>query len=151
MTTIKELADQLGMPKQRVYRYVKNHIGDVHREAGVMHLDDAQVKQVSSALMSTYQPDEVHHEVHQDAHHDATVGAIEDLRNQLKKKDEQIAELTEALKAAQENLKAAQALHAIDCGMSPRATSSLAASGNESAESRSKMSRWQRLRNAWRE
>ena len=26
MTTIKELADQLGMPKQRVYRYVKNHI-----------------------------------------------------------------------------------------------------------------------------
>ena len=150
MTTIKELADQLGMPKQRVYRYVKNHIDDVHREAGVMHLDDAQVKQVSSALMPACQSDEAHHEAHHDALHDATVGALEDLRNQLKTKDAQIAELTEALRAAQENLKAAQTIQAIDRGMSPLSASSLAVSGNEATETRSKMIRWQRLRSAWR-
>ena len=42
MKTIKQIAEDLGLPKQRVYRFIKREcISEAHQENGVMYYDDA--------------------------------------------------------------------------------------------------------------
>lgn len=117
MKTIKEIAEELGVNKQKVYRYIKRHcISEAHQCNGVMYYDDAAESQIKSGLFEKTASREVHHDVHHDAVTDALV---ETLRGELKVKNEQIQELndrlaetTAALVTAQQTAQAAQALHA---------------------------------------
>lgn len=127
--TIKEIADELGVEKQKVYRYIKQHrISEVHHEAhqrsGAKYYDEAAetlIKQgFSSQTASSESHREVHHEAHQKRINEAVNEAVIDmLRKELEIKNEQIrelnarlAEVSSALVAAQQTAQVAQALHA---------------------------------------
>ena len=131
MKTIKQIADELGVDKQRIYRYVcKNHISDVHHDAGVMYITDVVESLIKQRFFGAG-----HIKNHiSDAHHstslDAVISMLEkelEVKNeQLKFKDQQIAdqqhqiseqqisirEITSALEHTAKSLHAAQALHA---------------------------------------
>lgn len=123
--TIKQIADELGVNKQKVYRYIKkNHINEALHEAlqknGVKQYDEAAETLIKQGLLRETTSSEAHHEVLQNHINDAVFDAvIEMLRKELEMKNKQIEELnarlndvTEALVAAQQTAQAAQALHA---------------------------------------
>lgn len=125
MKTIKEIAGELGVPKQRVYRFIKREcISEAHHEAGVMYYDDAAETFIKQAFSDVVSSGEAHHDAHHDAVSDAVTDAVTDavidlLRKELEIKNEQIRELNArlaesnaALVAAQQTAQAAQALHA---------------------------------------
>lgn len=127
--TIKEIADELGVEKQKVYRYIKQHsISEVHYEAlreahqrsGAKYYDEAAETLIKQGFSSQTASSEAHHEAHQDRINEAVNEAVIDmLRKELEIKNEQIrelnarlAEVSSALMAAQQTAQAAQALHA---------------------------------------
>lgn len=132
MKTIREIADELGVDKQKVYRFIKqNRISEAHHEAlqrsGVKYYDEAAETLIRQGLSANGASNEAHHEAHQnrinEAVFDAVISMLQkelDRKNeQLAVKDKQIAELnarlsecSAALVAAQQTAQAAQALHA---------------------------------------
>lgn len=117
MITVKQIADELGIDKQRVYRYIKqNHINEAVQNGQVKWYDDAVLSLVKSAFLE----DEPHQMKRSEPLHDAVNDTVLDaVLQQLKTKDEQIAalqlqvtQLTTALENTTASLKAAQALHA---------------------------------------
>lgn len=123
--TIKEIADELGVEKQKVYRYIKQHcISEVHHEAhqrsGTKYYDEAAETIIRQGFSSRTALSEAHHEAHQNRINEAVNEAVIDmLRQELEIKNEQIrelnarlAEVSSALVAAQQTAQAAQALHA---------------------------------------
>ena len=49
--TIKQMADALGVDKQRVYRYIKkNCISEAHQKNGVMYYDEVVEKRIKQAV-----------------------------------------------------------------------------------------------------
>lgn len=117
MKTVKQIADELNVPKQKVYRYIKREcISEAHQINGVMYYDDAAESLVKQGLLTFTASAEAHHEVLHDAPLDAV---IDMLRKELEIKNEQIrnlndrlAESTAALVSAQQTARDAQALHA---------------------------------------
>lgn len=121
--TIKQIADELGVSKQRVYRFIKqNCINEAHQRNGVMYYDDAAETRIKQGFLKN----ELYHEAHQNRINDTVIDAvIELLREELNQKNEQIqqlnerlAETTAALVTAQQTIQAvqqttqtAQALH----------------------------------------
>ena len=99
MKTIKQIADELGVDKQRVYRYIrKNHINEAHQKNGVMHYDEATEMLIKQGFSENKSLHEAHHEVLQNHISDTVNEAvIEMLQNELQAKNEQIAALTEEL------------------------------------------------------
>lgn len=99
MKTIKQIADELGVDKQRVYRYIrKNHINEAHQKNGVMHYDEAAEMLIKQGFSKNKSLHEAHHEVLQNHISDTVNEAvIEMLQNELQAKNEQIAALTEEL------------------------------------------------------
>ena len=82
MKTLKQIADELGVPKQQVYRYVKAEcINEVHHEAlearrskSVKYYNEAAESTIKAYFQGKVQPIEVHHEAaeaHHDVHHEA--------------------------------------------------------------------------------
>lgn len=117
MKTIKQMADTLGMDKQRVYRYIrKNHINEAHHEAGVMYYDEA----VETAILQHFSKDTVSGEAHQTVSSDTVIDTVItilqqelDAKNRLILEQQQtIRELTATLENTSASLQAAQALHA---------------------------------------
>lgn len=119
--TIKEIADELGVEKQKVYRFIKqNCISEAHYEAlqrnGVKYYDEAAEMVIKQGLSTN----SVSGEVHQNHINEAAIDAVIDmLKKELDLKNEQIRELNArlsecnaALLAAQQTAQAAQALHA---------------------------------------
>jgi predicted DNA binding protein len=118
MKTIKMIADELGISKQKVYRYIKrqniseaHHEAhhDAHHDAGVMYYDDAVEKQIKSHFKEISKPSEAHQSTSRDAVVDALVIMFE---REIEVKNKQIEDLSSALVAAQQMAAAAQALHA---------------------------------------
>lgn len=111
----KQMADMLGIPKQRVYRYIKaNHISEVHRETvkgnTVLMYQHDDFLRIKAALSG----DSVSSEVHNEPHHEAVNKALyEAVLKQLEIKDQQIAELNERLKEANKLIDQAHQLQAI--------------------------------------
>lgn len=81
MKTLKQIADELGVPKQQVYRYVRaERINEVHHDAdeahqskSVKYYDEAAENTIKAYFQGKAQPIEVHHEVHHDTvetHHE---------------------------------------------------------------------------------
>lgn len=109
MKTVKQLADELNISKQKLYRYIKkNHISDVHHDAGVMYIDDA----LESTIKSAFEQSEAHHEAHHEAHQNHINDAVFDaLLKQLEEKDKQINELNQRLAESNKLLDQEQQLN----------------------------------------
>jgi hypothetical protein len=121
MKTIKQIANALGIDKQRVYRYIKrNHISEVHQEAGVMYYDEAAESLMLQHFSDVKGQNDAQHEAHQITSSDTVLDTVISLlQKELDIKNEQIRELnlrlsetTAALAASQHSAQAAQALHA---------------------------------------
>ena len=122
MKTIKQIADELGIDKQKVYRFVKkNHINEVHREAlqknDVKHYDEVAESLIKSAFLESEAHHEAHHEALQTTSNDAVIDVLlmqsEALQKELEIKNRQIEELTKMLADNQKLLDQAQQLHAL--------------------------------------
>ena len=119
--SMKQIADQLNVSKQRVYRCIKsNCINEAHSETvkgnTVLMYDKAAVERIKQLLgVTDNETVEVHHEVHQEAGeaHQETVHdtVYEALLKQLEIKDQQIKELNERLAEAHKSLDQEQQLH----------------------------------------
>ena len=115
--TLKQIADELGIPKQQVYRFVKrNHISEAHQRSGVMHYDEAAETLIKRAFSRNSASSEAHHEAHHEAVSDAVVHMLHkelEIKNeQIRELNARLAESNAALVAAQQTAQAAQALHA---------------------------------------
>lgn len=109
MKTIKEIANSVGINKQKVYRYIKNnHINGVHQKSNVMYCDETAEKAIIQHFSKHATSNEVHQCTSNDVMFDVVINM---LKSELEIKNKQIAELTSALENTTESLKAAQALH----------------------------------------
>ena len=105
--TIKQIADELGVEKQKVYRFIqKNHIKEVHHEAlhethrknGVKYYDDVAEMMIKQGFLEESTSDEVHHEALQkhikstsnEAVLETLLKQIDVLREEIKIKNEQL-------------------------------------------------------------
>ena len=103
----KQIADKLGVPKQKVYRCIKlNHIKEAHSEVvkgnTVLMYDKQAIEQIESILQggastSSEAHSEVHHEAVNEALNEAVLKQLEILNEQLKAKDKQIENLQKLL------------------------------------------------------
>ena len=121
MKTIKQIADGLGVDKQRVYRYIRKHcISEAHQKHGVMHYDDAVETMIIRHFMDSGHINDVHQKPHHDVHHTASLDAVIsmlktelDVKNKLIDEQQQtINKLTDTLAAAQRTTQTEQLLHA---------------------------------------
>lgn len=114
MKTIKQIADEIGISKQRVYRFVRhNSISEAHHDTAVMQFDDTAVSIIKSHFTEKDCIINRNSEAHQAVSNDMVVDAvITMLKNELEVKNKQIEELTAALREAQQATNAAQVLHA---------------------------------------
>ena len=98
--TTKEIADELGVDKQKVYRFIKkNHIIEAHQKNGVKYFNEAVQTQIKQAFSKS----EALHEAHQNHFNEAVNEAvIEVLKSQLEAKDRQIAEMQKLLDQEQQ-------------------------------------------------
>ena len=103
----KQIADKLGVPKQKIYRCIKlNHIKEAHSEvvkgnADLMY-DKQAIEQIESILKggattSSEAHSEVHHEAVNEALNEAVLKQLDILNEQLKAKDKQIENLQKLL------------------------------------------------------
>lgn len=117
MKTIKQIADELGVPKQRVYRFIKREcINEAHQSGSLMHYDEAAESLIKNAFSKTNHISEAHQSASSDTAVDALIST---LQKELESKNATIDRLTAALEhttasleAAQQTAAAAQALHA---------------------------------------
>lgn len=137
MKTIRQIADEIGVSKQAVYKRYKGKLYTVcapyaHTEQGVLYLSE----QAETLIKQDFLRDGCPNGSHTDTHTERSIGAvpeqsqeagvvailqatIDTLQGQLSVKDKQIeelnarlAEVTSALVVAQQTAQAAQALHA---------------------------------------
>ena len=137
MKTIRQIADEIGVSKQAVYKRYKGKLYTVcapyaHTEQGVLYLSE----QAETLIKQDFLRDGCPNGSHTDTHTERSIGAvpeqsqeagvvavlqatIDTLQGQLEVKDRQIeelnarlAEVSAALLAAQQTAAAAQALHA---------------------------------------
>lgn len=107
--TIKQIADELGVSKQAVYRYVKkHHINEVHHEvhhgSSVMCFNDAVQTRIKQGFMKMSASGEAHHDAVDEAPMYAVFeDTIKVLREQLEAKDQQIASLNTELATEREH------------------------------------------------
>jgi predicted transcriptional regulator len=62
MKTIREIAEAIGIDKQRVYRYIKSHGIAPHQKNGVMYFDDTAEMQIKQYFSAGHTSSEAHHE-----------------------------------------------------------------------------------------
>ena len=137
MKTIRQIADEIGVSKQAVYKRYKGKLHTVcapyaHTEPGVLYLSE----QAETLIKQDFLKDDRSIGAHTDTHTERSNGAVPEqsqeagvvavlqatintLQGQLSVKDQQIeelnarlAEVSSALLAAQQTAAAAQALHA---------------------------------------
>lgn len=78
MKTIREIANELGVDKQKVYRFIKqNHINEAHHEAlqrsGVKYYDEAAETLIKQGFLDETASSEAHHEAHQNRINEAVL------------------------------------------------------------------------------
>ena len=101
--TIKQIADELGVEKQKVYRFIqKNHIKEVHHEAlhethrknGVKYYDDVGEMLIKQGFLEESASDEVHQNhikiTSNEAVFETLLKQIDVLHEQIKNRDEEI-------------------------------------------------------------
>lgn len=125
MKTIRQIADEIGVSKQAVYKRYKGKLHTVcapytHTEQGVLYLSEQAETLIKQDFLKDDRSNGAVPEQSQEAGVVAVLQAtIDTLQGQLEVKDRQIeelnarlAEVSAALLAAQQTAAAAQALHA---------------------------------------
>ena len=137
MKTIRQIADEIGVSKQAVYKRYKGKLHTVcapyaHTEQGVLYIEEQGETLIKQDFLHTECSIGAHTDTHTERsngavlEHPENVGVIavlqttiDTLQGQLEVKDKQIeelnarlAEVSTALVAAQQTAQAAQALHA---------------------------------------
>ena len=115
--TIKQIADELGLNKQKIYRYIKsNHINEVHQKNGMMYYDDVAESVIKQAFFKNSISDESHLNHINEAVNDVVIDVLlkqsETLQKELEIKNKQIEDLNNRLLEITSALVTAQALHA---------------------------------------
>lgn len=154
MKTVKQIADELGVDKQKVYRYIKNNqIKEVHHEAlhealqknGAKYYDEVAESIIKQGFMENSASNEVHHEAHQkcfnEAVFEALLNQISTLECELKIKNNQINSLNERLEEAHKIIDHSQQLQAI----AENKIALLESQNEEVKEPEEKKSFWKRL------
>lgn len=100
--TIKQIADELGISKQRVYRYIKNnHINEAHQKNGVMYYNEVEETFIKSAFNKNNTSTDVRQDLHQTTSTDIALKQfeviIDTLKKQIETKDAQINQLQQLL------------------------------------------------------
>ena len=109
MKTTKQIADELGVSKQQVYRYIKKHcIKESRQENGTMYYDETAEKLIIQGFSEKTESNEAEQKHTNDT---ALETVILMLQKELEAKDRQIEELQAALKREQELHTNAQRLH----------------------------------------
>lgn len=112
--TIKQIADEIGLDKQKVYRFIKkNHINEAHQKSGVMYYDEAVESLIKSHFLKIATSIEAHQTASNEAVIDVLMKQSEILKNELEIKNKQIDELNKRLEENQKLLDQQQQLHAI--------------------------------------
>lgn len=130
MKTIRQIADELGVSKQAVYKRFKGKLHTIcapyaHTEQGVLYLEEQGETIIKQDFLQDDRPIGAHTDTHTERSSGAVLeqgqqadfvavlqATIDTLQGQLEVKDRQIEQLTSALVAAQQTAAAAQALHA---------------------------------------
>lgn len=114
--TIKQIADELNVNKQRVYRYIKkNHITEAHQKNGVMYYDENAQKQITSYFRRVELENITSEKSLASASFDVILKQSEMLKNELEAKNEQIAQLQKLLDQQQQlNAMTAQKLEMLE-------------------------------------
>lgn len=154
MKTVKQIADELGVDKQKVYRYIKNNqIKEVHHEAlhealqknGAKYYDEVAESLIKQGFTENSASNEVHHEAHQkcfnEAVFEALLNQISTLECELKIKNNQINSLNERLEEAHKIIDHSQQLQAI----AENKIALLESQNEEVKEPEEKKSFWKRL------
>lgn len=95
MKTIKQIADELGVGKQRVYRYIKsNHISDAHQKNGMMYYDATAEMAIKQGLNQSVTSNDAHQKHIKETVNEAVINL---LRNELEAKNMQIEHLQSEL------------------------------------------------------
>ena len=109
MKSTKDIAEELGVPKQKVYRYIKdNHIIEVLQEGQKKLYDDAVADSIKSAFTDSEPLHEPHHKPHHEAVSDAVLKQYEHRINDLQA---QVDFLKTQLETKDRQLEQEQALH----------------------------------------
>ena len=110
MTTMKQIADTLGIDKQRVYRVIrKQNIKEAYRENGILYYDEAAKELILSYLKQRDTKNAVSIEAHNEISevvHEAVLYDV--LREELKVKNEIIKDLSDRLKEVTQALAVSQ-------------------------------------------
>lgn len=107
MKTTKQIADELGIDKQKVYRYIKrNHISEVQQINGVMYYDETAEKGIKKAFSEKGTRQE-------GVLNDILLKQADMLKKELEIKNKQIEELNERLSECQKLLDQQQQLTAM--------------------------------------
>jgi len=93
MKSTKQIADDIGLDKQRVYRYIKrNNITEAYQEAGVMYYDEAAETLIKSSLSKNITSDDVNQTVSEPLQSTITETLVDLLRLELEAKNRLISE-----------------------------------------------------------
>lgn len=135
LKTTKQMADELGVSKQKVYRFIKrNNIKEARQENGTMYYDETAEK----LIIQGFSEKAASNEAEQKHSNDTAIEAvISMLRKELEAKDKQIEELQAALKREQELHTSAQGLHAREQQLHAATLKQLPAPVQEGSESSS--------------
>lgn len=113
--TVKQIADELGVDKQKVYRYIKNNqikecinesLYEAHQKNSVKYYNEAAETLIKQGIMEKSASSEVHHEVHQkhikSTSNEVFLKRIEALEKELDIKNDQIDTLLRLVNQAQQ-------------------------------------------------
>ena len=117
---MKQIANEMGIPKQKVYRYVKaNHIRVMQENEARFLFDEAAEALIKQHFAKNIESQSHHNDASKDTIISLLENELEFRNEQIKTKDKLIGELTNqlretttALVSAQQSASAAQALHA---------------------------------------
>lgn len=98
MKTLKQIADEIGIPKQRLYRFVKSENiieahHEAHQSASVKYYDETAEAYMKSHFAAAAHHDEAHHDAVGEAVHDAVLMQYEAVAKQCDALREQLEDV----------------------------------------------------------
>lgn len=101
--TIKQMADELEVDKQKIYRFIKkHHINEVHQKNGIFYYD----KVAQSLIYQAFAKNTISNETHQNDTINNLLVLM--LQKELEQKNKQIEELTAIVKQQAESINASE-------------------------------------------
>lgn len=111
MKTVKQIADELGVDKQKVYRYIKNNqirecideaLHEAHRKNSVKYYDEAAEMLIKQGIFGESASSEAHQKYIKSTSDEALLKRIEALEKELDIKNNQIDTLLRLVDQAQQ-------------------------------------------------